>query len=189
MSLAVLKKYRDDGVILLAEVQSAVKGYGRPLIEDILSRSRNIWWCADPDGGESLVGYYRRFGVSEYLIKRSKWVSGRPETAFYKAEDSEAEKTILATLRAADMESPDYRPERLESFAGSPVKAIFFQDDEVSSLRDKDSFWTTRVSDDFSRYRLDDMVRTPWGRLYVVADEKVVDGVRNHPFYGELTQV
>ena len=59
MALAVLKKYRDDGVILLAEVQSIVKGYGRPLIENILSRSRNIWWCADPDGGKSLVEYYR----------------------------------------------------------------------------------------------------------------------------------
>ena len=59
MALAVLKKYHDDGVILLAEVQSIVKGYGRPLIENILSRSRNIWWCADPDGGKSLVEYYR----------------------------------------------------------------------------------------------------------------------------------
>lgn len=114
-ALAVLKKYRDDGVILLAEVQSAVRGYGGPLMEDILSRSRNIWWCADPDGGESLVRYYRRFGVNEYLIRKSKWVGGRPETAFYKAEDPYAERRILATLRAADMESPDYRPDRISA--------------------------------------------------------------------------
>lgn len=108
MSLAVLKKYRDDGIILLAEVQSAVRGYGRPLIENILSRSRNIWWCADPGGGESLVEYYRRFarfGVREYLIRRSKWAAGAPEFAFYKAEDPAAEKTILDTLSKADMES------------------------------------------------------------------------------------
>lgn len=114
-ALAVLKKYRDDGVILLAEVQSAVRGYGGPLIEDILSRSRNIWWCADPDGGESLVRYYRRLGVNEYLIRKSKWAGGRPETAFYKAEDPDAERKILATLRAADMESPDYRPDRISA--------------------------------------------------------------------------
>ena len=108
MSLAVLKKYRNDDVILLAEVQSAVRGYGRPLIENILSRSRNIWWCADPDGGESLVCYYRQFSVKEYLIRMSKWVGGRPETAFYKAEDPAAEKDILDTLRKADMESPKF---------------------------------------------------------------------------------
>jgi hypothetical protein len=183
VSLAVLKKYRDDGIILLAEVQSAVKGYGRPLIEDILSRSRNIWWCADPDGGDTLADYYRSFGVEEYLINRSKWVSGRPEIAFYKAEDPEAERIILKTLRAADMESRDYRPETIRA-----CKEISFPENEVQDLRGKDSFWTTRVSDDFSRYRLGDMVRAPWGGLYVIADEKVVDGVRNHPFYGELTQ-
>ena len=83
------------------------------MIEDILSRSRNIWWYADSDGRESLVRYYRRFGVNEYRIGRSKWVDGRPEIAFYKAEDPEAERKILATLRAADMESPEYRPGRI----------------------------------------------------------------------------
>ena len=113
MSLAVLKRYHDDGVILLAEVQSAVKGYGQPLIENILSRSRNIWWCADPDGGESLVEYYRRFGVNEYLIRKSKWVGNRPEYAFYKTEDPEHERIILNTLRRADACDSLYKPVRL----------------------------------------------------------------------------
>lgn len=108
MALAVLKKYRDDGVILLAEVQSIVKGYGRPLIENILARSRNIWWCADPDGGESLVEYYRQFGVNEYLIRKSKWVGNRPEHAFYKAEDPKHEQIILNTLRHADADDSLY---------------------------------------------------------------------------------
>ena len=113
LALAVLKKYRNDGVILLAEVQSIIKGYGRPLIENILARSRNIWWCVDPDGGESLVEYYRQFAASEYLIKKSKWVEGRPEYAFYKAEDVEHEQIILNTLRKADMDDELYTPVRL----------------------------------------------------------------------------
>jgi hypothetical protein len=113
MSLAVLKRYHDDGVILLAEVQSAVKGYGQPLIENILSRSRNIWWCADPDGGESLVEYYRQFGVNEYLIRKSKWVGNRPEYAFYKVEDPEHERIILNTLRRADACDSLYKPAHL----------------------------------------------------------------------------
>lgn len=59
-ALAVLKKfsYMPD-VILLAEIQSIEKGYGKPLIENILLRSLNIWWCAEPEGGEDLLNYYR----------------------------------------------------------------------------------------------------------------------------------
>ena len=116
MALAVLKRYRDDGIILLAEIQSAVKGYGKPLIENILRRADNIWWCADPDGGEDLVSYYRQFtrlGVKEHLIRRSKWANGVPEYAFYKAEDSESEKIILDTLDMADMESPRFSSKTL----------------------------------------------------------------------------
>ena len=116
MALAVLKRYHDDGIILLAEIQSAVKRYGKPLIENILGRAGNIWWCADPDGGEDLVSYYRQFarlGVKEHLIRRSKWANGVSEYAFYKAEDSESEKIILDTLDMADMESPRFSSKTL----------------------------------------------------------------------------
>ena len=61
--------------------------------------------------GESLISYYRQFaqlGVKEHLIRRSKWVNGVPEYAFYKAEDSESEKIILDILDMADMESPRF---------------------------------------------------------------------------------
>lgn len=116
MALAVLKRYHDDGIILLAEIQSAVKGYGKPLIENILRRAGNIWWCADPDGGEGLVAYYRQFsglGVKEHLIAKSKWVGFRPEHAFYKAEDPDTEKIILGMLYKADAESREFSDRRL----------------------------------------------------------------------------
>ena len=185
MSLAVLKKYHDDDVILLAEVQSIVKGYGRPLIENILARSRNIWWCADPDGGKSLLEYYRQFGLKEYLIRKSKWVDGRPETAFYKAKDPEAEQVILRTLRAADMERPEYHPERI---VNRGIKDISFPENEIQNLIGKQSLWTTRVSDDFQKYGMGDLIRTPWNGLYAVTKEIIVDGVENHPFLRELTK-
>ena len=86
------------------------------------------------------------------------------------------------------MESPDYRPERLERRAGRPIKAISFPDDEIPNLKGKRSFWTTRVSDDFWKYRIGDLVRTPWGGLYAITKEIVVDDIDNHPFLRELTK-
>ena len=70
------------------------------------------------------------------------------------------------------MDSSDYRPGTIQAY-----KEISFPEEEIPGLRGKDSFWTTRVSADFSKYRLGDMVRAPWGGLYVVAEEKIVDGV------------
>lgn len=102
-ALAVLKKlpYMPD-VILLAEIQSIEKGYGKPLIENILLRSQNIWWCAEPAGGEDLLNYYRQFNCKEYLIKMSKWTN-TPEYAFYKANDIYHEQMILNNLKKADL--------------------------------------------------------------------------------------
>jgi hypothetical protein len=81
-----------------------------------LQRASNIWWCADPTASESLAAYYRQFarlGVKEHLIRRSKWVDGIPEHAFYKVENSESEKIILDTLDMADMESPRFSSKTL----------------------------------------------------------------------------
>ena len=109
MALAALKKYVDDRVILLAEVQSIIKGYGKSLICSILSNFKNVWWCADPlNGDKNLVKYYQQFNVKQYLIKMSKWTD-TPEYAFYKA-DAEHEKIILSILSKADKTSKDYNP-------------------------------------------------------------------------------
>lgn len=111
MSLAVLKKYKNDGIILLAAFQSIIKGYGKPLLENILSRSKNIWWCAEPEDGESLADYYRQFDVKEHLIKMSKWTDS-PEYVFYKA-DEKHEPLILDMLNKADKTHPDFDPNTL----------------------------------------------------------------------------
>lgn len=116
MALSVLKKFPYMGydIILLAEIQAFTKGYGKLLIENILSRSKNIWWCASPDGGQSLVNYYRQFGLKEHLIKTSKWTN-TPEYAFYKASDTEHEKIIIDNLLKADLSR--FRIEKTEKLS------------------------------------------------------------------------
>ena len=83
-ALSILKKYGDD-CILMAEIQTIVKGYGKLLIENILSRTANIWWCADPESGEERLNYYRQFPVKEAVIQQSKWTNSI-EHVFYKAD-------------------------------------------------------------------------------------------------------
>lgn len=106
MAIALLKKI-PKGFILLAEFQAVVKGYGKLLLEDILSKSKNIWWCADPEGGESLADYYRQFDLEEHLIKLSKWTNTQ-EYAFFKVTDEQHRKQILDQLDKADMTSEKY---------------------------------------------------------------------------------
>lgn len=112
MALSVLKKI-PEGFILLAEIQSVIKGYGKLLLEDVLSRSKNIWWCADPTGGESLADYYRQFDVEEHLIKMSKWTN-TPEHAFFKVSDDKHRQQILSELAKADKTDKNYHAGKLK---------------------------------------------------------------------------
>jgi len=111
VALSVLKKI-PKGFILLAEIQSIIKGYGKLLIKNILNRSKNIWWCTDPTGGDDLVNYYRQFNVEEHLIKMSKWTYS-PEYAFFKVSDDKHRAQILDTFDKADMSSEKYNPNKL----------------------------------------------------------------------------
>jgi hypothetical protein len=100
LSLCYLNKDVPEGFILLAEVQCVVRGFGKPLIEKVISLSKNLWWAADPTGGESLVNYYRQFDLKETSLDWSKWVDG-PETFFYKASSEEDEARLLEFLRSS----------------------------------------------------------------------------------------
>ena len=111
MALSLLKKIPEN-FVLLAAFQPIVPGYGKLLLDDILSKSNNIWWCADPTGGESLVDYYRQFGLEEHLIKMSKWTNA-PEYAFFKVSDAKHRQQILDVLAKADMKSKKYNPKCL----------------------------------------------------------------------------
>ena len=111
VSLSLLKKIPED-FVLLAEIQSIVKGYGKPLLEDILKRSFNIWWCSNPEGGEQLADYYRQFDVEEHLIRMSKWTNS-PEYAFFKVTDDEHRKQILDVFDKADEKSDKFSSKKM----------------------------------------------------------------------------
>lgn len=80
LSMAYLNKVPEK-FILIAQIQCVIHGFGKPLIEKIISLSRNLWLVADPDGGESLLDYYRQFGLKETT-------NGHGKTIFFKAENS-----------------------------------------------------------------------------------------------------
>lgn len=100
LALAYLNKVPED-FVLIAQVSSVVRGYGKPLIEKIIEMSRNLWWAANPDGGKKLVDYYRQFGLKEVTFDNVKWVDGWSETFFYKAGTASDEVRLLAYLKAA----------------------------------------------------------------------------------------
>ena len=88
------------GFVLIAEIQSIVHGYGKPLLEKLFEMFDNIWLAADPAGGENLLKYYRQFGMDEVKLDYSKWVDG-PETFFYVATGGEDEETILNYIKVS----------------------------------------------------------------------------------------
>lgn len=102
MALSYLNRV-PPGFVLIAYVSSAVSGGGESLIRNVMSRSRGIWWAADPDGGDLLLTYYRRFGLKEHVIRRSKWVQGRRETVFYRAPDEESRSVLAKMLKNAEL--------------------------------------------------------------------------------------
>jgi len=67
------------------------------------------------------------------------------------------------------------------------VKPISFPEDEIPFLKGRKTIWTTRVSDDFDRFDVDDIVEAPWGNKYEVQMFKVIYNIDDHPFYDELT--
>lgn len=99
-ALSYLNKTPED-FVLIAQVASFVKGSGKDLIDNVMSRSPNIWLAADPktDDPESLLNYYRQFGLDEHVIERCKWVDGMPEHVFFKASMPEKKKRNIKFLR------------------------------------------------------------------------------------------
>ena len=67
------------------------------------------------------------------------------------------------------------------------IKEINFPSEEIKQLKNKSRIITTRVSREYNHYTLGDIVQTPWGKMYVVDKIEKINGIKNHPFYHELT--
>lgn len=96
LALSYLNKTPDD-YVLVAQISCVVPGYGRCLLEDIISRSDAMWLAADPTAGSALVDYYRTFGLEEVILDHSKWANGNKQHFFLKA-DGKKRAEILSFL-------------------------------------------------------------------------------------------
>lgn len=67
------------------------------------------------------------------------------------------------------------------------VKNISFPRSEVKRLKTQIQIITTRVSDDYDKYQLGDIVKTPWGAVYKVVGRRSISSVVQHPYKDELT--
>lgn len=66
-----------------------------------------------------------------------------------------------------------------------------FPEEEHQKLKERldlgKNVFTTRVSDEQGKYSKGDIVSTPWGQKLEVKSVRTLDGVRQHPFFSELT--
>ena len=69
------------------------------------------------------------------------------------------------------------------------VKSITFPREEISSLKDKDVIVTTRVSDDYDKFQLGDVVKASQlgNREFRVIARCNISDVTEHPLFKELT--
>ena len=99
LALSYLNKTPAD-CVLIAQISCVVPSYGRLLLQDIIDRSRVMWLAADPTAEESLLEYYRTFGLEEVVLDHSKWADGKEAHFFLKA-DGELRDRILSTIEGA----------------------------------------------------------------------------------------
>ena len=66
-------------------------------------------------------------------------------------------------------------------------KLMPFPEDEVESLKGRNSIITHRVSKERGKYDKGDVVSTPWGDKYVVSDRSDLKSVDDSPYAGFLT--
>lgn len=99
LALSYLNKTPDE-CILVAQISCVVPSYGRLLLQDIINRSSAMWLAADPTAEDTLLDYYRTFGLEEVVLDHSKWADGKEEHFFLKAYGKNREK-ILSTIENA----------------------------------------------------------------------------------------
>lgn len=100
--------------------------------------------------------------------------------------ETDLRKVIDEVKRKAKKTYRKYYTDR-PSYKKKEAKAINFPEEELSNLKGKDHFYTTRVSSDYNNYNLGDTVITPWGDAYDIVSEDKYNNLKDHKFYDELT--
>ena len=99
LALSYLNKTPAD-CVLVTHISCIVPSYGRLLLQDIINRSNAMWLAADPLAEDTLLDYYRTFGLEEIVLDHSKWADEKEEHFFLKAEGNSRDK-ILDTIESA----------------------------------------------------------------------------------------
>ena len=78
--------------------------------------------------------------------------------------------------------------EAISADTKTKIKKITFPSEEIDTLKKQDRIVTTRVSADYNKFFVDDLVRTPWGDIFKVTKREEISDVKDHPYFNELTE-
>ena len=67
------------------------------------------------------------------------------------------------------------------------IKKMSFPADEIKSIQGQSTIVTTRVSQEYNKYHLGEMVLLPWMECYTVSGVLRIHDIHQHPFYTALT--
>ena len=77
--------------------------------------------------------------------------------------------------------------ELAESLGIHQTKKMRFPENEIQDLKSRNHIITHRVSRDFDRFDIGDVVKTPWDMTYKITQKMVVDDVDESPFAAQLS--
>lgn len=78
--------------------------------------------------------------------------------------------------------------EAISADTKTKIKEITFPSEEIDTLKKQNRIVTTRVSADYNKFFVDDLVRTPWGDIFKVTKREEISDVKDHPYFNELTE-
>ena len=64
---AIQSNHPYNGYIYIDEIQTLKKGFGLPLLKEIVERYKKVWLMANTSSGDSLIDYYRNTGLFEEI--------------------------------------------------------------------------------------------------------------------------
>lgn len=69
------------------------------------------------------------------------------------------------------------------------TKSINFSKEEYASLKEKDIITVTKTLDEKNKYKIGDLLNTPWGEKYSVDNIRNYRNIEDHPFFTDLTDI
>lgn len=172
---AVIKRLLADPVHSW-RIKSGIELIHREPTRSELERIWNNWQQMTPDQKRISDRKCRElFGrdnktLYEYLISQ------------YKVESPD--KGVVKYPRKSDGSSS----EAISADTKTKIKEITFPSEEIDTLKKQNRIVTTRVSADYNKFFVDDLVRTPWGDIFKGTKREEISDVKDHPYFNELTE-